>query len=86
MCGFFRCGGSASRALSSRPDLRKAGQSSPRTATGWPTRATSLAGFEVYVQPFPGPGGKWQISTEGGDQPVWGARREGIVSTAKKIE
>jgi eukaryotic-like serine/threonine-protein kinase len=27
--------------------------------------------FEVYVQPFPGPGGKWQISTAGGDQPVW---------------
>jgi Tol biopolymer transport system component/predicted Ser/Thr protein kinase len=22
--------------------------------------------FEVYVQPFPGPGGKWQISTDGG--------------------
>ena len=27
--------------------------------------------YEVYVQPFPGPGGKWQISTEGGDEPVW---------------
>jgi hypothetical protein len=26
---------------------------------------------EVYVQPFPGPGGKWQISTEGGTEPVW---------------
>ena len=26
---------------------------------------------EVYVQPFPGPGGKWQISTEGGNWPVW---------------
>ncbi len=26
---------------------------------------------EVYVQPFPGPGGKWQISTEGGTHPVW---------------
>jgi len=26
---------------------------------------------EVYVQPYPGPGGKWQISTEGGDQPAW---------------
>ncbi len=26
---------------------------------------------EVYVQPFPGPGGKWQISNEGGHQPVW---------------
>ncbi|HEV2118456.1 MAG TPA: protein kinase [Terriglobales bacterium] len=27
--------------------------------------------FEVYVQPFPGPGGKWQISGDGGDTPVW---------------
>jgi Tol biopolymer transport system component len=26
---------------------------------------------EVYVQPYPGPGGKWQISTEGGMEPVW---------------
>jgi Tol biopolymer transport system component/predicted Ser/Thr protein kinase len=27
--------------------------------------------FEVYVQPYPGPGGKWQISAEGGLEPVW---------------
>jgi len=27
--------------------------------------------WEVYVQPYPGPGGKWQISTEGGTEPVW---------------
>jgi eukaryotic-like serine/threonine-protein kinase len=26
---------------------------------------------EVYVRPYPGPGGKWQISTEGGNEPVW---------------
>ncbi len=26
---------------------------------------------EVYVRSFPGPGGKWQISTAGGDRPVW---------------
>jgi serine/threonine protein kinase/Tol biopolymer transport system component len=26
---------------------------------------------EIYVQPFPGPGGKWQISTEGGSEPMW---------------
>ena len=26
---------------------------------------------EIYVQPFPGPGGKWQISSEGGTEPVW---------------
>jgi eukaryotic-like serine/threonine-protein kinase len=27
--------------------------------------------FEVYVRPFPGPGGKWQISTGGGVLPKW---------------
>lgn len=26
---------------------------------------------EVYVQPFPGSSGRWQISTEGGTEPVW---------------
>jgi serine/threonine protein kinase/Tol biopolymer transport system component len=27
--------------------------------------------YEIYVQPYPGPGGKLQISTEGGTEPVW---------------
>ncbi|HXZ20301.1 MAG TPA: protein kinase, partial [Candidatus Acidoferrales bacterium] len=27
--------------------------------------------MEVYVRPFPGPGGKWQISSGGGEDPVW---------------
>ena len=27
--------------------------------------------FEIVVQPFPGPGGKFQISTNGGAQPRW---------------
>jgi serine/threonine-protein kinase len=27
--------------------------------------------FEVYVRPFAGPGGKWQISTGGGSRPLW---------------
>jgi eukaryotic-like serine/threonine-protein kinase len=27
--------------------------------------------WEVYVLAYPGPGGKWQISTEGGTEPVW---------------
>ncbi len=26
---------------------------------------------EIYVQPYPGPGGKWQISTDGGTEAVW---------------
>ena len=31
--------------------------------------------MEVYVVPFPGPGRKWQISTQGGSWPQW--RRDG---------
>lgn len=31
--------------------------------------------FEIYVQPFPGPGGKRQVSVAGGAQPLW--RRDG---------
>jgi serine/threonine-protein kinase len=27
--------------------------------------------FEIYVRPFPGPGEKWPISVEGGNEPVW---------------
>ena len=26
---------------------------------------------EIYVRPYPGPGGKWQISNDGGQEPVW---------------
>jgi Tol biopolymer transport system component len=28
---------------------------------------------EVYVQPYPGPGGRWLISTDGGADPIWTA-------------
>jgi Tol biopolymer transport system component len=27
--------------------------------------------YEIYVQPYPGPGGKWQISTDGGTESAW---------------
>jgi serine/threonine-protein kinase len=30
-----------------------------------------LGHYEVYVQAFPGPGGKYQISTDGGTEPMW---------------
>jgi len=29
--------------------------------------------MEVYVTQFPGPGGKWQVSTNGGREPRWSA-------------
>ena len=28
--------------------------------------------FEIYVRPFPGPGGQWLVSTSGGSQVRWG--------------
>jgi Tol biopolymer transport system component len=38
----------------------------------WLAYESNEAGrLEIYVQPFPGPGGKWQVSTDGGSRPVW---------------
>jgi serine/threonine protein kinase len=34
---------------------------------------------EVCIQPFPGPGGKWMISTEGGEYPRWARNGREIV-------
>ena len=31
--------------------------------------------YEVYVRPFPGPGGKWQVSADGGLWPTWSKTR-----------
>jgi eukaryotic-like serine/threonine-protein kinase len=41
---------------------------------------------EVYVQPFPGPGGKWQISADGGAEPAWNRNgRELFYRSGKKM-
>ena len=38
----------------------------------WLAYTSSESGTaEQYVRPFPGPGGKWQISTGGGRNPIW---------------
>ena len=37
--------------------------------------STETGRFEVYVQPFPPTGAKWQISASGGQQPMW--RKDG---------
>src|SRR5262249_25606061 len=40
----------------------------------WVAYQANITGrFEVYVQPFPGPGGRWQVSTAGGAFPRWRA-------------
>ncbi|HEV8385608.1 MAG TPA: hypothetical protein VGQ11_12115, partial [Candidatus Acidoferrales bacterium] len=42
----------------------------------WIAYVSNESGTEqVYVAPFPGPGGKWQISSAGGIRPLW--RRDG---------
>jgi Tol biopolymer transport system component len=38
--------------------------------------------FEIYVRPFPGPGGKWQISTGGGAYPMWSRTRHELFYAA----
>jgi hypothetical protein len=41
---------------------------------------------EVYLQPYPGPGSKWQISSEGGQEPVWNPNgRELFYRSGSKI-
>ena len=40
-------------------------------ATLSPTASDESGRLEIYVRPYPGPGGKWQVSTDGGSEPVW---------------
>jgi serine/threonine-protein kinase len=37
--------------------------------------------FEVYVRPFPGPGGQWRISTDGGSFPLWSSSARELLFT-----
>jgi Tol biopolymer transport system component len=38
----------------------------------WVAYASNESGkWEVYVSPFPGPGGNWKVSTAGGSEPRW---------------
>ncbi|HUQ94502.1 MAG TPA: hypothetical protein VM120_22660, partial [Bryobacteraceae bacterium] len=40
----------------------------------WVAYASDESGrYQIYVRPFPGPGGQWQVSTSGGVQPRWRA-------------
>jgi Tol biopolymer transport system component len=46
----------------------------------WLAYASNESGTpEIYVRPFPGPGGRWQISTGGGILPGWSRDRRELV-------
>ena len=52
----------------------------------WLAYASDESGrYEIYVQPYPGPGGKWQISTEGGTEPVWARNGELFYRNGDKL-
>ena len=34
---------------------------------------------ELYVRPFPGPGGRWQVSANGGSRPNWSRQRRELI-------
>ncbi len=57
-----------------RFDTGEVGASSPCFSPDgrWIAYTSNESGrTEVYVRPYPGPGGKWQVSTDGGTEPVW---------------
>ena len=41
---------------------------------------------EVYVRPFPGPGGKWPVSTGGGGLPTWSRTRKELFYRASDFK
>jgi Tol biopolymer transport system component/predicted Ser/Thr protein kinase len=54
----------------STPFEERGGQFSPDGR--WVAYQSNESGrFEIYVQPVPGPGGKWQVSIAGGTDPRW---------------
>jgi eukaryotic-like serine/threonine-protein kinase len=73
--GSLRDSGQAGQVRKAQPFLRTPfNESVPRFSPDgrWLLYISDESGrYEVYVKPYPGPGGKWQISTEGGTEPAW---------------
>jgi len=77
--------GSSPRPLLQGPFRHEGGSLSPDGR--WLAYQSDESGkVEVYVTAFPGPGGKWQISTEGGTNALWGPDgREIFYRKEKKV-
>ena len=61
----------ASRSRSYRPRSTKRRGNSPPTGGGWRISRTNPSPVQIYIRPFPGPGGPRQVTTAGGSQPRW---------------
>jgi serine/threonine-protein kinase len=44
--------------------------------------STESGSTQIYVRPFPGPGGKWQISSNAGDNPMWSRTKPELFFTS----
>jgi Tol biopolymer transport system component/predicted Ser/Thr protein kinase len=77
--------GSSPRPFLQGPFRRGGGELSPDGR--WMVYESDESGkVEVYATAFPGPGGKWQISTEGGRSPLWAPNgREIFYRKDKKV-
>jgi serine/threonine-protein kinase len=69
------------RPFEPRPFLNEAERRGSETAGmfssdgRWISYVSDITGRdEVYISPFPGPGSRWQVSTEGGSWPMWNPR------------
>jgi len=63
-------GGEAPRPIVAGPGNQRAGRFSPDGK--WFSYVSDESGRdELYVIPFPGPGGKWQVSSGGASESVW---------------
>ena len=52
----------------------------------WLAYMSSESGrIEVYVRPFPGPGGKWQISNTRADDPSWSRTKQELFYLAPDL-
>jgi Tol biopolymer transport system component len=70
-------------------DCSQSNETAPRFSPDghWIAYTSAKSGRnEIFVKPYSGPGGKYQISTEGGTEPVWNPKgRELFYRTGNKM-
>jgi serine/threonine-protein kinase len=82
MDGDISGGGTPGRPIPFLKDNAPAAEVNPKFSPDgrWIAYASSESGmFEVYVRPFPGPGGRWRVSTGGGLFPSWSAKTQELL-------
>ena len=69
--GFVDIGGDSEPDIAREPDSEQLSPAFSPTGSRIAYVSGESGRYEVFVRDYPGPGGKWQISSEGGQEPVW---------------